>query len=192
VKSEEFIWYYSLLKGGRMKREKESKNFLEKKETVKEIQANFEAAKSAVFVDYRKLTVAEASELRAKARAGGVKYKVYKNNLVKIALNKMGVTELDDRLTGTLAVAFSERDEIAAVKLIAGQDYKDKMAFKFGLLGKSVLDAAGVAALRDMPNKETLIARLCGLLQSGARGIAGVVQAVPRNLAVVVNARASA
>ena len=171
------------------KQKKESKAFQEKKELVREIQTNFETAKSAVFVDYRTLTVAEASELRAKARAAGVKYKVYKNNLVRIALDNMGVRELDDQLVGTLAVAFSDRDEVAAVKLIAGQDYKDKMAFKFGLLGTSVLDAAGVAALRDLPNKETLVARLCGLLQSGARGIAGVVNAVPRNLAVVIDAR---
>ena len=174
------------------KQKKESKNFLEKKDTVREIQESLQTAKSTVFVDYRTLTVAEASELRAKARAAGVRYKVYKNNLVRIALNNIGVRELDDKLTGTLAVAFSERDEIAAVKLIAGQEYKDKMAFRFGLLGTSVLDAAGVAALRDLPNKETLVARLCGLLQSGARGIASVVNAVPRNLAVVVRAAKSA
>jgi len=168
---------------------KESKNFLEKKETVKEIQANFEASKSAVFVDYRGLTVSEASELRVKARAAGIKYKVYKNNLVRIALNNIGVKELDEQLTGTLAVAFSSADEVAGVKLIAGQNFKDKMAFKFGLLGTSVLSGADVERLRDLPSKETLIAQLCGLLQGGARGIASVIQAVPRNLAVVVDAR---
>lgn len=171
------------------KAKKESKNFLEKKETVKEIQAHLESAKSVVFMDYRGLTVAEVSELRAKARAAGVKYKVYKNNLVRIALNNMGVKELDDKLAGTLSVAFSDKDEVTAVKLIAGQNYKDKMAFKFGLLGTSVLSGADVEALRDMPSKETLIAQLCGLLQGGARGLASVVQAVPRNLAVVVDAR---
>jgi len=168
---------------------KESKAFQEKKETVIEIQKNLESAKSVVFIDYRGLTVAEASELRAKARAIGVKYKVYKNNLVKIALNNIGITALDAQLTGTLAVAFSDKDEVAAVKLVAGQDYKNKMAFKFGLMGKSVLDGASVAGLRDLPSKEVLIARLCGLLQSGARGIASVINAVPRNLAVVVEAR---
>jgi len=171
------------------KQKKESKNFLEKKETVKEIQANFEGSKSAVFIDYRGLTVAEASELRAKARAAGVRYKVYKNNLVRIALNNLGVKELDEQLTGTLAIAFSSKDEVAGVKLIAGQNYQSKMAFKFGLLGTSVLSGTDVERLRDLPSKETLIAQIMGLLQGGARGIASVIQAVPRNLAVVIGAR---
>lgn len=172
------------------RQKKESKNFLGKKETVKEIQASMEAAKSVVFVDYSGLTVAEASKLRAKAREAGVKYKVYKNNLVRIALNNMGIKELDDQLTGALAIAFSNADEVTAVKLIAGQDFKGKMAFRFGLLGTSVLSAADVEQLRDLPSKETLIAQLMGLLQGSARGLASVINAVPRNLAVVVDARA--
>ena len=173
----------------KVREKKESKNFLEKKETVKEIQSNLESAKSVVFVDYRGLTVSEASELRAKARAAGVTYKVYKNNLVRIALNNMGIKELDEQLTGTLAVAFSNTDEVTAVKLVAGQNFKDKMAFKFGLLGTSVLSGADVERLRDLPNKETLIAQLMGLINGSARGLASVINAVPRNLAVVVDAR---
>ena len=168
---------------------KESKNFLEKKETVKEIQANLEAAKSAVFMDYRGLTVAEASELRTKARAAGIKYKVYKNNLVRIALNNMGITELDEQLTGTLSVAFSPNDEVAAVKLVAGQNFEGKMSFKFGLLGTSILSGADVQRLRDLPSKETLVAQLMGLIQSGARNLASVIQAVPRQVVTVVDAR---
>jgi len=168
---------------------KESKNFQSKKETVKEIQANLETAKSAVFMDYRGLTVAEASELRSKARAAGIKYKVYKNNLVRIALNNMGVRELDEQLTGTLSVAFSTSDEVAAVKLVADQKFEGKMSFKFGLLGTSVLSGTDVERLRDLPSKETLIAQLMGLIQGGARSLASIIQAVPRSVATVVDAR---
>jgi len=168
------------------------KNFVAKQKAVEEIQANFANAKSAIFMDYRGITVAEVTELRNKFRDSGVKFKVYKNTLVKIALNNMGVTELDDQLTGTLSVAFSQNDEISAAKIIKDEKFKDnKMAFKFGLLGTSVIDQAGVTALATMPSKEQLIAQIMGLLQSGARGIATVVQAVPRNLAIVINTRAS-
>ena len=162
-------------------------NFLAKKAAVAEIQKHLEGAKSTIFMDYRGLTVAEANELRNKFRGQGVTYKVYKNSLVKIALNNLGVTELDDQLTGTLSVAFSNNEEITAAKIIKGEKFKDKMAFRFGLLGTSVIDEAGVTALATMPSKEQLIAQLMGLLQSGARGIATVVNAVPRNLAVVIN-----
>ena len=167
-------------------REKESANFLAKKKTVEEIGQKLRDAKSVIFMDYRGLTVDEDTALRKKLRESGVAYKIYKNNLVKLALRNYGITELDDKMVGTLSMAFSDRDEISAAKIIKGEKYKDKMVFKFGLMGTSVLDAAGVLALADMPSKEQLVAQLLGLLQSGARGIASVTQAVPRNLAVVI------
>jgi len=168
---------------------KVSKAFKEKQKIVAEIEKLARDAKSVVFVDYRGLTVAEATKLRAKMRKGGVTYKVYKNNLMRIALNNLGVKELDNQLTGTLAVAFSNKDEIAAAKIIQAGAFKDKMAFRFGLLGTSVLDAVGVERLATMPSKETLVAQLLGLLTSGARNLATVIGAVPRNLAVVINER---
>ncbi|MCL2755434.1 MAG: 50S ribosomal protein L10 [Firmicutes bacterium] len=176
----------------KQREKKISQNFLAKQKEVAEIEQNLRNAKSAIFMDYRGLTVAEANELRGKFREAGVTYKVYKNNLVRIALNNLGVTDLDDKLAGTLSVAFSMNDEISAAKIVKEAKFKDKMSFKFGVLGTSVIDEHGVAALATMPSKEQLIAQLMGLLQSGARGIASVVQAVPRNLAIVVNTRATA
>jgi len=173
------------------KREKKvSKAFLQKQKTVAEIQKNMTNAKSIVFVDYKTLTVAEATALRVKCRADNVIYKVYKNNLVRIALNNMGIRDLDAHLTGTLGVVFSNNDEVTGAKIIAGQKFKNKMALKFGLIGNSVLDERAVTRLRDLPSKEQLIAQIMGLIQSGARNIASVVQAVPRNLALVLDARA--
>jgi len=162
---------------------------LEKRKVVAEILSELEKAKSAVFVDYRGMTVAEATALRVKCRGAGIKYKVYKNNLVRLALNQFGVSELDGKLTGTLAAAFSHSDEVAAVKVITELNFKDKMAFKFGLIGKSVLSAEDVGKLRDLPSKEELIAQIMGLISSGARNIASVIQAVPRNLVIVTEAR---
>jgi large subunit ribosomal protein L10 len=166
-----------------------SANFVEKGEIVKEIETLTKAAKSMVFVNYKGLNTAEDTALRVKMRQADVIYKVYKNNLVKIALNNLGITELDNKLIGTLSVAFSNADEIAAAKIIKEAKFKDKMSFEFGLIGKKTLDKAEVIRLASMPNKETLIAQIMGLVQSGARGVATVVNAVPRNLAIVINAK---
>ena len=171
-------------------KKKVSKAFIEKQKIVAEIEKLAADAKSIVFLDYRGITVAEVTQLRSKFQKSGVTYKVYKNNLMRIALNNIGITELDDQLAGTLAVAFSNKDEIAAAKIIKDEKFKDKMEFKFGLIGKSVLNAAEVERLATMPSKETLVAQLLGLLTMGARNIATVVNAVPRNLAIVVNQRA--
>jgi len=169
---------------------KVSKAFLEKQKTVSEIESNLKDAKSVVFVDYCGINVSEVTALRAKFRKAGVVYKIYKNNLMRIALNNIGIKGLDDQLEGTLAVAFSNKDEISAAKIVLDEKFKEKMAFKFGLIGTEILDAAAVEQLAKMPSKETLVAQLLGLLTSGARNLATVVNAVPRNLAVVINARA--
>ena len=169
---------------------KTSKAFLEKQKIVAEIEANLKKAKSVIFMDYCGITVDKVTALRHKFRKGGVVYKVYKNNLMRIALNNLGITGLDDKLIGTLAVAFSNNDEISAAKIVLEEKFKNVMAFKFGLIGTEILDAVAVEQLAKMPSKETLIAQLMGLLSSGARGLATVINAVPRNLAVVVNARA--
>lgn len=165
--------------------------FVNKGKTVAEIEKHLKAAKSVVFMNYRGLNTAEDTALRSKLRKSGVVYKVYKNNLVKIALNNMGITELDDKLNGTLSVAFSNNDEVAGAKIIKDEKFKNKMSFEFGLVGSKVLDKAAVVQLASMPSKETLIAQIMGLLQSGARNLATVVNAVPRNLAIVINTRAS-
>ena len=151
-------------------------NFIAKKEAVAEITRHLESAKSAIFVDYRGITVAEVNDLRNKFREAGVVFKVYKNNLARIALNNFGVTALDNDLTGTLAVAFSYNEETTAAQIIKKAKFKDKMAFKFGVIGNEVLDAAAVTKIASIPSKEQLIAQLLGLLQSGARNMAYVIK----------------
>ena len=171
----------------KVREKKESQNFLDKKKIVAEIEDRIRNAKSVIFMDYRGINVAEDTTLRNKFRDANVTYKIYKNNLVKIALKNLGISGLDEQLVGTLSMAFSNNDEISAAKIVVGEKFKEKMAFKFGILGDAVIDEAGVKALATMPSKEQLIAQLMGLLQSGARGIATVVNAVPRNLAMVIN-----
>ena len=172
------------------KEKKISKARLEKEKIVAEIESNLQTAKSVIFMDYRGITVDKVTELRAKFRKSDVVYKVYKNNLMRLALNNLGITALDDKLTGTLAVAFSQKDEVAGAKIIVDEKFEGKMEFKFGLIGKEVLDAASVERLAKMPSKETLVAQLLGLLTGSARNLVTVINAVPRNLAVVVSQRA--
>lgn len=163
-------------------------SFQTKVQTVKEIETKIKNAKSLVFVNYQGLNTQEDAALRAKFRKADVVYHVYKNNLVRIALNNLGITALDDKLNGTLSVAFSNSDEVAAAKIIKDEKFKDKMSFEFGIIGDKVLSKEEVTQLASLPSKETLIAQLLGLINSGARGIAATINAVPRNLAVVINA----
>ena len=153
-----------------------SANFEAKKAVVEEIVSKIKAAKSVVFVDYNKLTVAEVSELRNKCREAGCEYKVYKNTLVRKAFNDLGFNQFDEALNGPTAVAFSA-DEVTAAKLMtkAAKDYDGKIVLKCAFSDNAYVDKKGVEALATMPSKEELVAKMLGSMQAPLSNFAGVL-----------------
>ena len=150
-----------------------------KVEKVAEIKGKLEQASSIVLLDYKGLTVAEDTALRNEFRKAGVTYHVYKNRLVKIALNEMGYNQFDDALNGPTAVAMGSED-IAAPARIAfdkAKAYK-KMAVKCGLVDGKYLDEEGCKTLSTLPNREGLISQILGLLQAPMSGLARALAAV--------------
>lgn len=166
-----------------------SANFEAKKEVVREITEKLNAAKSVVFVDYNKLTVAEVSELRNKCRQANCEYKVYKNTLVRKALNELGRTDFDKDLNGPTAVAFAP-DETAAAKLMveAAKTYEGKIVLKSAFVDNAYVDQAGVKELASMPSRETLVAKMLGSLQSPIANFAGVLSNLMGGIVRVLNA----
>ncbi|MCI5791373.1 MAG: 50S ribosomal protein L10 [Clostridiales bacterium] len=146
---------------------------------VAEIKEKLEKASSFVLLDYKGLTVAEDTELRSAFRKSGVTYHVYKNRLVKIALNEMGYNQFDDALNGPTAVAMGS-DDIAAPAKIALEKSKafKKMEVKCGLVDGSFLDQAGCNTLATLPSREGLISQILGLLQSPVAGLARALAAI--------------
>lgn len=146
---------------------------------VAEIKEKLEKASSFVLLDYKGLTVAEDTELRSAFRKSGVTYHVYKNRLVKIALNEMGYTQFDEALNGPTAVAMGS-DDIAAPAKIALEKAKafKKMEVKCGLVDGSYLDKEGCNTLATLPSREGLISQILGLLQSPVAGLARALAAI--------------
>lgn len=146
---------------------------------VAEIKGKLEQAGSFVLVDYKGLTVAEDTDLRNAFRKSGVTYHVYKNRLVKIALNEMGYNQFDEALNGPTAVAMGA-DDIAAPARIAFDKAKafKKMAIKCGLVDGSFLDEEGCRTLATLPSREGLISQILGLLQSPVAGFARTIAAI--------------
>ena len=91
-----------------------------KKQQVDVIAEQLKNSVSTVIVDYRGLTVAEVTDLRAQLREAGVEYKVYKNTLVRRAAEKAGIEGLDEFLTGPTAIATTTDDVVAPAKVISG------------------------------------------------------------------------
>ena len=165
-----------------------SANFKAKKAVVQEITEKIKASKSVVFVDYNKLTVKEVSELRNKCKQADCEYKVYKNTLVRKALNDLGFKDFDADLNGPTAVAFGA-DETAAAKVMvaAAKDYDQKITLKSAFVDNSYVDKAGVKALASMPSREELVAKMLGSMQAPMSNFAGVLNNLVEGIVRVLN-----
>ncbi len=146
---------------------------------VAEIKEKVEQSSSFVLIDYKGLTVAEDTQLRSEFRKSGVSYHVYKNRLMRIALNELGYTQFDDALNGPTAIALGSEDIAAPAKIAMekGKAFK-KMEVKCGLVDGSYLDEEGCKVLATLPSKEGLISQILGLLQSPVAGFARVISAI--------------
>lgn len=144
-----------------------SNNLDAKKVAVEEIKVRFESSKSAVLVDYRGLTVEEVTELRSKFRQAGVEYKVYKNNLVKIAIKDTPFEALSQDLTGPNAIAFGIEDAVIPAKIIKdfAKGHKN-LELKAGVVEGAYCNLEQIIQIADLPAKEVLIGRFLGSVKA--------------------------
>ncbi|MBF4695857.1 50S ribosomal protein L10 [Fusibacter ferrireducens] len=144
-----------------------SQNLENKKIVVEEIKEKFSSAKSAVLVDYRGLTVEESTELRSKFRAAGVDYKVYKNNLVKLAIKDTAFEPLSQDLTGPNAIAFGIEDAVVPAKIVKefAKAHKN-LELKSGVVDGSYCNLEQIIQIADLPSKEVLIGRFLGSVKA--------------------------
>ena len=145
-----------------------------KQDLVAELSELLASAKMSVFANYTGLTVAETQELRRAARAQGVKIKVVKNRLVRVAMKSNdGLKELDSSsLKGQVLYAFSDEDEVVPAKVLA--DFaKTHPALK--LMGAfnadGIMNEAEAEVFANLPTKNELIAQVVATLQSPLDGI---------------------
>jgi large subunit ribosomal protein L10 len=156
---------------------------------VTEVKERLDAADAAILTEYRGLTVGDLAALRRSLRAAGGDYKIYKNTLVRFAVQEKGLDELIPLLVGPTAIAFVEGDAVTVAKAL--RDFartNPNLVVKGGLLGAGILTASEATALADIPPREVLLARLAGGLAAPLQQFAGLLQALPRNLAYGLSA----
>lgn len=153
-----------------------------KAQVVSEIKEKFQASTSVVVADYRGITVAQATELRAQLRQAGVEYRVLKNTLVKRAAHEVGIEGLDSYLEGPTAVAFSA-DPVAPAKVLS-EFAKGVKTFtiKGGVVEGKVVDSNGVKALADLPSREVLLTQVVRGMQAPLVGMVNVLQGPIRKM----------
>ena len=146
---------------------------------VEEIKANLEGAKSVVLVDYLGLTVEQDTNLRRATREAGLIYKVYKNTMVKRAIEGTDFAELEKDLDGPTAVAISKDDATAPARIVANfAKTAKKLEMKSGIVEGTYYDKDGIQVIASIPSREELLSRLLGSLQSPIANLARVLNQV--------------
>jgi large subunit ribosomal protein L10 len=156
---------------------------------VNEVKDRLESSDGAVLTEYRGLTVAELAELRRELAAAGGDYKIYKNTLVRLAVADGPQAPIRDLLNGPTAIAFVQGDVSAVAKAL--RDFarnNPSLIVKGGMVGTGVLSASDINVLADLPPRDTLLAQFAGALSAPMQQLAGLIQALPRNLAFGLSA----
>lgn len=163
-----------------------------KSELVATLHNVFKDTGVVVVAHYSGLTVAQMTDYRSRMKAAGGRVKVAKNRLAKLALQDTPVANIADLFKGPTCIAYSQ-DPVAAAKVAVGYAKEnEKLVILGGAMGETVLDAAAVKALAELPSLDELRAKLLGLLTAPASKIARTVKEPGAQLARVLQAKASA
>ena len=159
-----------------------------KKKELEALEAALQDAGSFFIGSFNQLTVAQDFELRKTVREAGGRYRVVKNTLAEKASAGKSSEEALKGLKGTSALAMTSGDPVALAKaLTAYAKTNPAFTFKAGFVEGRVIEMRDIDALAAMPPKEEIYAKLLYLINAPAQRLATVVNAVGRNLAVVID-----
>jgi large subunit ribosomal protein L10 len=153
----------------------------EKQAIVDALAQRLQSAEGGVLVDYRGINVAQDTELRRDLRAENVEYSVLKNTLTRLAMDKVGLSGLDEQLNGTTSLATSETDPL--VPLYKLTQFSEKMGddlftIKGVFVDGKVLNESEIAELSDLPSKDALYSRVLGTMLAPITSLAVVLNQV--------------
>jgi large subunit ribosomal protein L10 len=157
-------------------------------EQVDSLSAELKNVSNVIVATYTKQTVAQDFELRKTLRSTGAKYKVVKNTLAERAAKGTKIEEALTNLHGITSIAYTEGDPVALAKALS-KYAKDnpEFSFKAGVVEGRVISIKDIEALASMPSKEEIYSKLLFLINAPAQRLVTVMNAVGRNLAVVVD-----
>ena len=159
-----------------------------KTQQVEKLSKDLSDVSNVVVATYTKMTVSQDYELRKALRGAGAKYQVVKNTLAERAAKGTKVEGALKELSGVTSIAYTTGDPVAMAKALT-KYAKDtpEFTFKVGVVEGKVINIKEIEALASMPSKEELYSKLLFLINAPAQRLVTVMNAVGRNLAVVVD-----
>ena len=159
-----------------------------KQEDLNALTEQLKNSKSAMIVSFNKLTVTKDQEIREQLRGIGAQYQVVKNTIARRAVEGTRYEGAAEHFKGVSAIAWTNEDAVVLSKTVSKfvKDNGEIFKFKAGIVDGKVVDLKQVEAIASLPSKEVLISKLLFVLNAQAQRLATVINAVPRNLAIVI------
>jgi large subunit ribosomal protein L10 len=157
-------------------------------EQVEKLGKDLQKVSTVIVTTYSKLSVAQDYELRKVLRSSGAKYAVVKNTLAERAAKGTKVEEALKGLSGVTSIAYTEGDPVSLAKALS-KYAKDnpEFTFKSGVVEGRVISIKEIESLATMPSKEEIYSKLLFLVNAPAQRLVTVMNAIGRDLAVVIN-----
>jgi large subunit ribosomal protein L10 len=157
-------------------------------ENVEKLGKDLQKVSNLIVTTYSKLTVPQDYELRKLLRSSGAKYTVVKNTLAERAAKGTKLEQALTGLSGVTSIAYTEGDPVALAKALA-KYAKDnpEFTFKAGVVEGRVVSIKEIESLATMPSKEEIYSKLLFLMTAPAQRLVTAMNAVGRDLAVVIN-----
>ena len=156
-----------------------------KRDYILNMKDAFDNSEAVIVAHYQGLTVSQLDELRSKMRDHCIQFKVTKNRITKLSLEKTRCKDLKDLFTGPTAVALSQ-DAIASAKILT-KFSKENESLKIlgGIMGNDILDLAGVQNVATLPTLDEARAKIVGILKTPAQKLASILLAPGSKIAIL-------
>ena len=151
----------------------------QKKQIVAELSDVIGNACAGIIVDYKGITVADDTKLRADLRAANVKYAVVKNTLLNLAVKGTSLEGISEYLSGTTAIATSADDYVAPARILNKfAENSNTFTIKTGFLDGEIIDNDKIKSLAKLPSREVLLATVCNVFNAPIASFARAIQAI--------------
>ena len=157
----------------------------QKRNYISEMTAQFDKSEAVLVTHYQGLNVKQLDDLRKQMREHGIQFKITKNRITKLALEKTKCKDLANLFTGPTAVALS-KDAISSAKILTKfSKENNNLKILGGIMGKEILDVAGVANIATLPTLDEARAKIIGILSSPAQKIVSILLAPASKIAIL-------
>ena len=149
----------------------------QKKNYISEMISQFDNSEAVLVTHYQGLNMSQLDELRSKMREHGIQFKITKNRITKIALEKTKCKELSNLFTGPTAVAFSNNAIISARILSKFSKDNENLKLLGGIMGNEILDHAAVQNVANLPTLDEARTKIVSILATPASKFVSILLA---------------